>query len=226
MNRAAPTRKHCARLLRVLALSLLVVPMVANAGLFFSEYVEGSGNNKALEIFNGTGNAVDLAGEGYSVQMFFNGSTAALTTIFLTGTVASGDVYVLAHPSADAAILAQADLASGTGWFNGDDAVVLRKGATFLDVIGQIGVDPGASWSGGGVSTQNQTLRRKSSVLTGDSDESNPFDPSIEWEGFAQDTFDGLGTHSVAAIPEPSTFAFLGVGLVFLAFLGRRKLTE
>ena len=33
----------------------------ATAELFFSEYIEGSSNNKALEIFNGTGAAVDLA---------------------------------------------------------------------------------------------------------------------------------------------------------------------
>ncbi|HEX8779742.1 MAG TPA: hypothetical protein VF728_01050, partial [Nocardioides sp.] len=29
--------------------------------LFFSEYIEGSSNNKALEIYNGTGAAVNLA---------------------------------------------------------------------------------------------------------------------------------------------------------------------
>jgi hypothetical protein len=30
--------------------------------LFFSEYVEGSASNKALEIYNGTGSAVTLTG--------------------------------------------------------------------------------------------------------------------------------------------------------------------
>ena len=43
--------------------------------LFFSEYIEGSSNNKALEIFNGTGAPVNLATGGYTVQMYFNGST-------------------------------------------------------------------------------------------------------------------------------------------------------
>jgi predicted extracellular nuclease len=100
--------------------------------LFFSEYIEGSSNNKALEIFNGTGAAVDLAAGGYSVQMFFNGNSTAGLTINLTGTVANNDVYVLAQSSAVAAILAQADQTNGAGWFNGDDAVVLRMGATFL----------------------------------------------------------------------------------------------
>ncbi|MEZ4640996.1 MAG: hypothetical protein R2856_39575 [Caldilineaceae bacterium] len=34
-------------------------------------------------------------------------------------------------------------------WFNGDDAVVLRKGGAdgeIVDSIGQIGVDPGSQW--------------------------------------------------------------------------------
>src|SRR5215213_1409563 len=68
--------------------------------LFFSEYIEGSSNNKALEIYNGTGATVDLAANGYSVQMFFNGSGTAGLTINLGGTVADGDVFVLAQSSA------------------------------------------------------------------------------------------------------------------------------
>jgi hypothetical protein len=35
--------------------------------LFFSEYVEGSGFNKAVEIFNGTGAAIDLGAAGYTL---------------------------------------------------------------------------------------------------------------------------------------------------------------
>src|SRR5262249_3962921 len=62
--------------------------------LFFSEYVEGSGNNKALEIFNGTPFTVDLT--GYVVEIH-SGSHAV--TISLHGAVASGDVFVLVNAS-------------------------------------------------------------------------------------------------------------------------------
>ena len=123
----------------VLLVCALVGPSVASAAssdLFFSEYVEGSSNNKALEIFNDTGAPVDLAAGGYSVQMFFNGSANPGTTVNLTGTVADDDVFVVAQASANASILAVADQTNGSGWFNGDDAVVLRKGTTVLDVIG------------------------------------------------------------------------------------------
>ena len=129
-----------------LAAGVLMRPASASAQsteLFFSEYIEGSSNNKALEIFNGTGAPVNLAAGGYNVQMHFNGNPAAGLTINLTGTVPAGDVYVLAQASANATILAQADQVNGSGWFNGDDAVVLRKGTTVIDVIGQIGFDPG-----------------------------------------------------------------------------------
>jgi len=208
--------------------ALLLGPVGVRAmpiDLFFSEYVEGSSNNKALEIFNGTGSAINLATGGYNVQMFFNGSASAGLTIDLTGSVADGDVFVLAQSSANATILAQADQTNGAGWFNGDDAVVLRKGTTILDVIGQIGFDPGTEWGTGLLSTADNTLRRKNSVLSGDSNGSNAFDPSAEWDGFATNTFDGLGSHSVQSqgVSEPATLALLGLGLAGLAGSCRRK---
>ncbi len=188
-----------------LALALTGSPqpahMAAATDLFFSEYIEGTSNNKALEIYNGTGAAVNLASDGYNVQMYFNGSASAGLTINLTGTVADGDVFVLAHSSAAAAILAQADQTNGAGWFNGDDAIVLRKGTTVIDVIGQIGFDPGTEWGTGLTSTADNTLRRMSNITAGDSNGSDVFDPSIEWEGFATDTFGGLGSHLLDVAP-------------------------
>lgn len=109
--------------------ALGVAPTAASAAptdLFISEYVEGSSNNKAIELFNGTGGAVDLAGGGYQLQLFFNGSATA-TTIALTGTVAAGDAFVFASASAGSAVLAQADQTTGASLFNGDDAIVLRR---------------------------------------------------------------------------------------------------
>ena len=161
--------------------------------LFFSEYIEGSSNNKALEIYNETGATIDLSIEGYNIQMFFNGNASAGLTINLTGSVADGDVYVVAHSSANATILAQADQTNGSGWFNGDDAVVLRKGTTVIDAIGQVGFDPGSEWGG---STADNTLRRMDTICAGDTNSSDAFDPSIEWEIFASDTFGGLGAHT------------------------------
>ena len=182
-----------------LACALCLAPgaFAASNDLFFSEYVEGSSNNKALEIYNGTGAPIDLAAGDYSVQMFFNGNPASTLTIDLTGTVAAGDVFVLAQSSAAATILAAADQTNGSGWFNGDDAVALYKGDTAIDVIGQTGLDPGTEWGTGLASTADNTLRRKQGVMDGDPNGGDAFDPATQWDGFASDTFAGLGTHTV-----------------------------
>jgi predicted extracellular nuclease len=199
--------------------------------LFFSEYIEGSSNNKALEIYNGTGSAADLAAGGYNVQMFFNGSASAGLTINLVGTVATGDVFVLAQSSASELILAQADQTNGAGWFNGNDAVVLRKGTTFVDVIGQVGFNPGTEWGTGLTSTADNTLLRKQSVEAGDANGSDAFDPAVEWDGFTVDTFGNLGSYGVpaptingiqgASHRSPLTgIAVIGVGGIVTAKIG------
>ena len=92
----------------LLIISPITAQAVAPGDLFFSEYIEGSSNNKALEIYNGTGSAVNLATGGYTVQMYFNGALTVGLTANLTGTVADGDVFVLAPSNANATILAQA----------------------------------------------------------------------------------------------------------------------
>ncbi|MFD7261159.1 lamin tail domain-containing protein [Streptomyces sp. NPDC059874] len=185
------------RILMVLAAfavpTALLVPsaQAQSTELFFSEYVEGSSNNKALEIFNNTGSAVNLS--GYNVQIFFNGATMAGTTINLTGTLAAGDVFVLADDNAAAAVLDAADQTSTLSFFNGNDAVVLRNGTTVIDSIGQVGFDPVTEWGTGLTSTADNTLRRKTGVQAGDTNPSDTFDPAVEWDGFPIDTFSDLG---------------------------------
>ncbi len=172
------------------------------AELFFSEYIEGSSFNKALEIFNGTEDIVDLT--GYSVELYSNGSPTASQTVSLSGSLANDDVYVIAHGSAAQAILDVTDLISnGVANFNGDDAVVLKNGTTIIDVIGQIGIDPGSEWGSGLTSTADNSLRRKNAICAGDSNGSDAFDPAIEWDGYASDTFDGLGAHSATCDLDP-----------------------
>jgi len=162
--------------------------------LFISEYVEGTSNNKALEFYNGTANPINLTSGNYTVEMYFNGSTSASSVISLTGTINDNDVFVLANSSAVTAILAVADQTNGSAWYNGDDAIVLKKNGIVIDAIGQIGFDPGTEWGSGLTSTADNTLRRKSGVITGDTNPNDAFDPSLSWNGFVTDTFSGLGT--------------------------------
>ena len=78
---------------------------------------------------------------------------------------------------------------------------MLRHGATLVDAFGVRGIDPGTEWGFGLTSTADNTLRRKLSVTEGDTNDTNAFDVQVEWDGFAIDTFGGLGSHGGNANP-------------------------
>jgi uncharacterized protein len=166
-------------------------PTGGAAELFFSEYVEGSSNNKALEVFNPGTAAVDLS--AYTVRLYNNGAATPNTSLVLSGTLAPGATLVIVNANASAPLLARANLTSGVTNFNGDDAVVLEKSGAVVDAIGQVGFDPGTQWSANGVNTLDRTIRRKGAIVRGDTVASDAFDPSLEWDVFATDDFTGLG---------------------------------
>lgn len=197
-------RRAPALLAGVLAISVLAGSPFGARGAagtlpFISEYVEGPTATfaKAIEIYNPTDATIDLA--LYNIMVFSNGSTTP-STIPLSGTLASGDVYVLANPSSVPAVLAVTDQQSATLNFNGNDMVVLHRGDTgqFVDTIGQVAVDPGAGgWGVAPLNTTDSVLRRKSSITAGDIDPQNAFDPAAEWDPFPNTDFSGLGTHTM-----------------------------
>jgi hypothetical protein len=176
------------------------VPPVTN--LFISEYVEGSGNNKAIELYNPTPAPINLA-DGYKLRMYFNGSTTVGLTVNLTGTMATGSTYVVANSASSPAILALANQTAGGGWFNGDDAIILEDPAgNLLDVFGRIGEDPGAEWSVGGNTTQDNTLRRLPTVTQGVTANPAIGFPTLgtEWVQFPNDNIADLGAHTINPI--------------------------
>jgi len=163
-------------------------------GLLFSEYVEGSGENKAMEIHNpGT---LPTALTGCSVQLFANGASEPSQTIELEGgPISAGGVFVLCHSGLDEAGRGACDQLSGDLGHNGNDALALVCDGETLDVFGQIGVDPGKSWGAAELATEDHTLRRLCTIRQGDRDGSDPFDTAAEWNAFAKDALDGLGSH-------------------------------
>lgn len=188
-----------------LALVLASLSAPASADLIISEYIEGSSNNKAIELYNNADTELSL--EGYTLGLYSNGSSSVGNSIDLSGTLAANTTYIISNPSADAAILDIADKTSTVTYYNGDDALVLTKDGVVVDSFGQVGVDPGSFWSDDTVQTQNKTLRRKNSITTGRTDSTATFNPSDEWEQFDIDTFDGLGSHAgdggTAPAPDP-----------------------
>tara|TARA_R110002049_G_scaffold25131_1_gene88482 strand:- start:731 stop:4429 length:3699 start_codon:yes stop_codon:yes gene_type:complete len=170
------------------------------SSVFISEYIEGSGSNKAIEIYNGSGSTVDLS--NFRMYRANNGSATWQDTLNLSGSLATGEFYIIANPSADAAILALADTTDEITFYNGDDALALVENQNetwaIVDVIGILGIDPGSSWDVAGVvgATNEQTLLRKSTVIVGNTDwnlSAGTDEASSEWIVKDADDFSNLG---------------------------------
>lgn len=159
--------------------------------LFFSEYLEGASNDKALEIYNPDTTAVNL--NGYAVEVYSNGGTTPTVTYNMTGTLAAHGVFVLANSGSNATILAIADATSGVCNFNGNDALVLKKNGIILDVIGEVGVNPGLNWAVGTGSTQDHTLTRKITVAL---PEANWATSQSQWNSYSIGTTTYLGAYT------------------------------
>ena len=169
-------------------------PLEPSAGLFFSEYVEGSGFNKAIEIFNPGTATVDLA--ACTLRGFFNGSVTAGASFVLSGSLAPSAVLVIVNPSFALPAPPPGALVSGSVInFNGDDALTLECNGTLLDQFGQVGFDPGSAWTSGSVTSLDRTLRRKAGIVRGSVPPAAPavWDVALEWDVLPQNTVNGLG---------------------------------
>ena len=199
--------------------------------LFISEYIEGSGSNKALELYNGTGADVDLS--NYQIWKIANGGSWPENSLSLNGILHNGDVYVIYNANADAAIVAVGDVVWGSANWNGDDAVGLAKNDgsgnfILIDAVGEEGADPGSGWDVAGVAhaTANHTLVRKSTVfspttnwaLSAGTDATNS-----QWIVYNSNDFSHLGSHtaSIPVIPV-SDWAIVFLVLLIALFIGVR----
>jgi uncharacterized repeat protein (TIGR02543 family) len=163
--------------------------------LIISEYIEGSSSNKVIELYNGTGQAIDLS--LYSIELYANGaSTPNNTENELTATISAGGTYALWNSSAGEAFKVVPGESSSVANFNGDDAIVLKKGTTVIDSIGQVGFDPGSEWGSSGLTTSDHSLVRNADILTGDTNPNDEYSLS-EWTAYPQDTSTYLGSHNM-----------------------------
>ncbi|GAB4136524.1 MAG: hypothetical protein Fur0041_11050 [Bacteroidia bacterium] len=184
--------------------------------LFFSEIVEGSGNDKAIEIYNPTSAAVNMS--NYRIVRYSNGSPTGVDSLTLSGTLASHDVFVVVNgqttsqtnsPACSPALQAMADQLGGPYpdpmYQNGDDAICLVRINPYaiIDIFGKIGEDPGQSWSDvfpytdaqGAWWTKDHTLQRKNTVQNGVTVNPTAFNVTAEYDSLPVNTWTGLGQH-------------------------------
>lgn len=163
-------------------------PEPGNADLFISEYVEGSSNNKYIEIYNPTNETIDLS--AYAIDLNTNGGaswskdgTGYSNYSELSGTIAAKSTIVYKNSNAEI-YSGQATVCNAIN-FNGNDPVGLFKNGVLIDIIG--------TFNGGSADfAKDVTLRRKSNVTA----PSSTYDAS-QWETLSKDDVSGLGSHTM-----------------------------
>ncbi len=162
--------------------------------IFFSEYIEGTGQNKALEIYNPTPFPVDLS--NYSVAVFNNGSLTPTNQLALSGELIPGEVVVIGNNEASTFIQVETDIFSVVSWYSGNDAIVLYNDGVAIDILGVIGEDPGLSWTVNGVpdAMEQNTLVRNPLITAGETDWSLG---QNQWTVYGVNNFDFLGFHTM-----------------------------
>ena len=151
--------------------------------IFFSEYIEGSSNNKVLEIANFTGSSVDLS--IYTLKLSTNGNATWGTPYSFpsSSTIANEDVFVIANGSSTVCTIEYDDLNNAITSFNGNDAIGLFKNDVLIDILGDFNSSDNYA--------QNTTLVRKPTVDR----PTTTFDIN-EWDSFGSNNCDDLGTHN------------------------------
>ncbi|MFV8373640.1 endonuclease [Flavobacterium sp. LB2P6] len=163
--------------------------------LLFSEYIEGSSNNKALEISNATGAAINLS--IYSIKKQTNGAGSWSTGLSLTGTLNNGSKFTIVnslmasscYPTSSANLSTSATEMA----FNGNDPIGLFKNGVLIDIIG--------TFNGGTANfSVDETIRRKATVTS----PTATFNKTTQWDSYASDTCNNLGSRMVEKTPKTS----------------------
>jgi len=213
------------RLLSTLSAFLMTLYSFAQCDdIFFSEYVEGNGNNKALEIYNPTDQVIDLS--NYKLKRYSNGDANANNNILqLQGSIQPYEVWVVANGQTDSVQLGGGGVSPPCSdslqnmadqldnnypapcYFNGNDALTIEKNNNIVDIFGKVSQDPGQAWTndtsanftdanGGTWLTLDHTLVRHNDVESGVKSNPSQFIVFAQWDTLPNQTWDRLGYHN------------------------------
>lgn len=193
---------------------VVTVSVATEPDLFLSEYIEGSSNNKGLEIYNPKSTPVNLS--DYLIGQAVNGGGWQYYHVFPVGAVLnSHDTWVIITDQTDPTMFPAANADEVLAYpsvvhHNGDDARSICKivgtDTIIIDQFGNPNLDPGSGWPVAGVAnaTQNHTLLRKSTVTSGNTDWIASFgtdSTNSEWVVMAENDFSNLGLFGPGNVP-------------------------
>ncbi|MEO6774930.1 MAG: hypothetical protein ABI467_18320 [Kofleriaceae bacterium] len=168
------------------------------AAPFFSEYVEGSANTKAVEIYNPGSIAFPL--NGCVIRQWTNAAVTPTTLLtFVAGdSIAANDVVTFCQATLLMAAGAPASCTkttASTSLWNGNDTVELYCAGAILDAIGKESENP-TTWGTDSTTTTDHTLLRHCDVFSGDTNAIDAFDPATQFKGYPKDTLTDLGVRT------------------------------
>jgi hypothetical protein len=207
-------------------LNLTILPNPVN--LFFSEYAEGSSNNKYFEVYNQTADTIDLTNYAYPMVNNSPGNGVGIyenwRNFDSAAVILPFDVFIVAHASADSSIIIEADMivTASTSLSNGNDGMALVYGnepvtpiapGTDYIVLDWIGTwdgdyinNSGSSndgWdvAGESIGTANHTIIRKCPIDQGDTSWTNAAgnDPvNSQWIVLGNNDWSDIGQHIIS----------------------------
>ncbi len=158
--------------------------------IFISKYLEGTSNNKAIEITNRTGHPVNLNDYRLSIQ-FSSGSGYYFPDPYeLEGIIPNNTVAVIINPNANFSCytVSQARFATAAPQmtFTGSNYLELRYKSTTVDALGVSGQNNSTALG-------NVSLYRKNMIL-----QPNTTFTISEWDSYASNYCQSLGTLSTS----------------------------
>ena len=200
---------------KIILFLILIIPIGVYgqmSDLIISEYGE-SARNDYLEIYNGTGESVDLS--NYVIWKIINDGEWYERSMQLTGNLKHGQTYTIVSYKADSALLVEGDTigpSSGVTadftliYYNGNESFALAKifepgDTSIIDVIGQETTESPDPWDVAGVTgaCKEHTIVRKGTVTGPNSNWASSAGTNAddsEWIVYPEGYWDNVGFHS------------------------------
>ena len=201
--------------------------------LIISEYCEYNHTvspqfyNHYIELYNGTGAAVDMSQyqlwRSLNATGWNNNAGTPVAPLALHGMLPTGATYVITRPDLPSTpISIAADSTQSWDFLNisGDDAIGLAKNDgtgnfVLIDLLGSETIDPGTGWTVNGVAdaTYNHTLIRNPNVCSPTIDWA--FSAANEWQVMPENDISNIGQHAQDCnwtAPQADTISALFLG--------------